>query len=321
MPLEFALRPRFNLERPVPRRRTVQRRFLRLAVPIAAYWLAIAGVTHAFLRSAAEEPGPGDPLASDAELAATEAPTIPDVEGADEGATAPPEVPAPPAAPAANDDGPAAPRDVAAADTTELGSPALTTAPLTPAPPRAPAPRADLEPDFLPRRTLAAPEPAPSPQPRVARAEPRRSEPPLALFAPLVDEPATPRADVPAPAPKQESTKEEARAFALPSCEAAAASANDTIDMQGARGAPDLTRDAFAAVLENGSYLNRCEIPARTALDVCAAVQNGKVVGISVTSTPRSSHINACVRRAVVGLRFPSNARLDITRTRFEPAR
>jgi hypothetical protein len=93
------------------------------------------------------------------------------------------------------------------------------------------------------------------------------------------------------------------------------------VDLGAARGAPDLTRDAFAAVLEDGTYLNHCALPARTAIAICAAVQDGKVVGLSVTSEPRSPTINACVRRAVTALRFPRSPRLDVTRTRFEPTR
>jgi hypothetical protein len=72
--------------------------------------------------------------------------------------------------------------------------------------------------------------------------------------------------------------------------------------------------------LENGAYLGACAVPARTALEICAAVQDGKVVGLSVTTAPHDSAIGACVRRAVASLRFPRNAALDVTRTRFEAA-
>ncbi|HEY3497555.1 MAG TPA: hypothetical protein VGK73_22815, partial [Polyangiaceae bacterium] len=123
------------------------------------------------------------------------------------------------------------------------------------------------------------------------------------------------------PASTGQPSRDEAPASSLPSCESAAAAANETIDLGAGRGAPDLTRDAFASVLENGSYLARCAIPARTALDICAAVRDGKVVGVSVTSAPRSPAVNACVRRAVSTLRFPHSGRLDVTRTRFEAAR
>jgi hypothetical protein len=110
-----------------------------------------------------------------------------------------------------------------------------------------------------------------------------------------------------------------APATSLPSCESAAANANETIDLGSRRGAPDLTRDAFAAVLDGGAYLAHCAVPARTALEICAAVRDGKVIGVSATTSPRSPAINACVRSAVAALRFPQNSRLDVTHTRFEP--
>ncbi|HEV8547980.1 MAG TPA: hypothetical protein VGQ57_03110, partial [Polyangiaceae bacterium] len=104
------------------------------------------------------------------------------------------------------------------------------------------------------------------------------------------------------------------------SCEAAAATANETLDLGGASRAPDLPREVFAAVLNHGAYLARCAVPARTALQICAAVQNGKVVGVSVSSEPHSAAIDACVRRGVAGLRFPSSPHVDVTRTRFDAA-
>lgn len=107
----------------------------------------------------------------------------------------------------------------------------------------------------------------------------------------------------------------------LPSCESAAASANESMDLSAGPGAPDVSREAFASVLENGAYLASCGIASRTALVICAAVQDGKVVGVSVTSEPPDANVNACVRRAVAALRFPRSARLDVTRTRFAAAR
>lgn len=114
--------------------------------------------------------------------------------------------------------------------------------------------------------------------------------------------------------------REELPRTSLPSCETAAASARESIEIGAGRGAPDLPREAFAAVLDRGGYLARCAIPARTALDICAAVQDGKVVGVSVSSRPHDAGVDACVRRAVATLRFPTSARLDVARTRFEAA-
>jgi len=103
----------------------------------------------------------------------------------------------------------------------------------------------------------------------------------------------------------------------LPSCESAIAKVNTEWDLTGARGAPDLSRDAYAAVLENGAYLAACDVPAGTALDICAAVQNGRAVGITVLSRPTNPQVSACVKAAVESLSFPSNSRLDATRTHF----
>lgn len=85
----------------------------------------------------------------------------------------------------------------------------------------------------------------------------------------------------------------------------------------GDKGPPDLSVAQFGAVLNNGSYLNGCGVPADTKLNVCAAVQNGRAVGVTVTANPRNPAIEACVAGRVRGLSFPSNPRLDVTRTSF----
>jgi hypothetical protein len=104
----------------------------------------------------------------------------------------------------------------------------------------------------------------------------------------------------------------------LPSCESAVAAAVNEWDLTAARGAPDLSRDVYAAVLENGAYLSQCAVPGRTALDICAAVQKGRPVGITVLAHPANQQVSACVKAAVESLSFPSHPRLDVTRTHFE---
>jgi hypothetical protein len=186
--------------------------------------------------------------------------------------------------------------------------------------PAAPEHEPDFEPALAPTSPSAhVPEHVAAftlaPPPPVVRAEPGVAEEPR---PPREAEPSPRRLAVEEPSVKREPVRDEG---ALPSCEAAAASANQMMDLGAARGAPDLTREAFASVLENGAYLAHCAVPARTALEICAAVQDGKVVGVSVTSEPRDPAVNACVRRAVVALGFPRSERLDLTRTRFAPAR
>ena len=288
MPLEFALRPRFNLERPAPQQKRRKLRIPPLALFMPAYWLAIAGATKLLLKSAAEEP-----IASDSR----------------DGAIQPAEI----------DETPSLP--------TSTPSAAVASAPAAPEPER------ELE-----RALQPSPAARPVPAPRVSERPPSPTH---------VDSPAPARpSDFDDTFAKRESEKavvarepehsvtrtaertvareperNEARGVALPSCESAAASANQSVDLRAGPGAPDLSREAFASILENGAYLASCAIPSRTALDLCVAVQNGKAVGVSVSSEPRDANVIACVRRAVSALRFPQSDRLDVTRTRFGAAR
>jgi hypothetical protein len=277
MPLEFALRPRFDLARPTFRRKR-KLRFSPLALPIVAYWLAIAGATHALIRTATEEDGDERATARQRTSEIVEAaPNLRDVE---------PSSPLTVSSPSSGATAPTAwnlePVPVVAA--TPEPTPARTTSSAFERAPdveQTPA----LVPTADPGRAL------PQPAPPTRELAPPRHEPRLAESA------------------------------SLPSCESAAASANQSMDLGAAPGAPDLPREAFAPVLENGAYLAACALGSHTALEICAAIKDGKVVGVSVTSEPTSPAINACVRRAVAALRFPSSARLDITRTRFEAAR
>jgi len=81
---------------------------------------------------------------------------------------------------------------------------------------------------------------------------------------------------------------------------------------------PDLTAGAYAAVLNRGTYLNACGVPSNMSVSVCAAVQNGHAVGVTVTTNPRNRGIAACVAGAVRGLGYPSHPRLDVARTFFK---
>jgi hypothetical protein len=96
------------------------------------------------------------------------------------------------------------------------------------------------------------------------------------------------------------------------------ASYRQEVDFGGIRAAPDLSREVFASVLENGAYLSACNIPEDVALEICVAVQAGKPVGVTVTTHPASAAVTQCVKRSVASLRFPHSAKLDVTRTRFE---
>ncbi len=80
---------------------------------------------------------------------------------------------------------------------------------------------------------------------------------------------------------------------------------------------PDLTAGSYGAVLNRGSYLNSCGVPPSTEVNICAAVQNGRAVGVTITTRPSNPGINSCISGAVRALSFPAHPRLDVSRTTF----
>jgi eukaryotic-like serine/threonine-protein kinase len=80
---------------------------------------------------------------------------------------------------------------------------------------------------------------------------------------------------------------------------------------------PDLSAGAYGAVLNKGTYLNACGVPSSMSVTICAAVQNGRAVGVTVTTKPSNKGISSCVAGAVRSLSFPSHPRLDVTTTSF----
>lgn len=100
------------------------------------------------------------------------------------------------------------------------------------------------------------------------------------------------------------------------SCESAQARYVEEYKM-GNNGPPDLTAGAYGNVLNRGSYLNSCGVPPNMEVNVCAAVQNGRAVGVTVSTRPSNPGVASCIRGAVASLPFPSHPRLDVARTTF----
>jgi eukaryotic-like serine/threonine-protein kinase len=101
------------------------------------------------------------------------------------------------------------------------------------------------------------------------------------------------------------------------SCEGARAKYIEEISMGGPKGPADLTAGQFASVLNNGSYIVACGTPGSMKVTVCAAVQNGRAVGVTVTTEPHNGGISSCIASRVRAMSFPSNPKLDIATTRF----
>ncbi|MEO8178672.1 MAG: hypothetical protein ABI895_07555 [Deltaproteobacteria bacterium] len=101
------------------------------------------------------------------------------------------------------------------------------------------------------------------------------------------------------------------------SCEAAQDAYNEDKSL-GDEGQADLTAGQFGRVLNSGSYFSHCGVPFSMSVSICAAVQNGHAVGVTVTTQPNDTKRASCVASAVRGLSFPSHPKLDVTRTRFD---
>lgn len=126
------------------------------------------------------------------------------------------------------------------------------------------------------------------------------------------------------PARPTANANDDAPAIAPPigaSCESAIAAYHEEIDVRNGHRSPDLPRSAFASVLEDGRYMAPCQVPAEMAVEICAAVQNGRAVGVTVVTHPANQRVRVCVANAVRRLSFPNSEKLDVTHTRFAAAR
>lgn len=73
----------------------------------------------------------------------------------------------------------------------------------------------------------------------------------------------------------------------------------------------------YGAVLNRSTYFSHCNVPTTTKLSICAAIQNGSAVGVTVETRPYQPELAECVAKSVLGLKFPSRPRLDVTKTTF----
>ncbi len=100
------------------------------------------------------------------------------------------------------------------------------------------------------------------------------------------------------------------------SCEAAMDSYNE-LKVMGEQGQDDITAGQYGRVLNGGGYFSHCGVPMSMNVNICAAVQNGRAVGVTVSTQPSDAKKASCIASAVRGLSFPSHPKLDVTRTRF----
>jgi hypothetical protein len=103
------------------------------------------------------------------------------------------------------------------------------------------------------------------------------------------------------------------------SCEGAiAAYKGDEVTIGGGQKAQaDLTAGQYGSILNKGTYFAHCGAPDDMQINICAAVQNGRAVGVSVSVKPNNPGVASCIAGGVRGLSFPSRPNLDVTRTTF----
>jgi hypothetical protein len=99
-------------------------------------------------------------------------------------------------------------------------------------------------------------------------------------------------------------------------CEQARDQYTEEINLQTGATA-DLKAEDFAAILNNGAYLGPCDVPTSSKVRICAAVQNGQAVGVTVQFDPPSQDLEICVATQVRRLAFPANAKMDIVNVTF----
>lgn len=103
-------------------------------------------------------------------------------------------------------------------------------------------------------------------------------------------------------------------------CEGAIRAYRESV-MAGDAGPPRPVREGtYSAMLQNGVYLRECDVGDELGVDVCATIHHGKIVGVTVQTSPHHPEMERCLDRAVreleVGEPSPD---LDVSRAHFEP--
>jgi hypothetical protein len=69
--------------------------------------------------------------------------------------------------------------------------------------------------------------------------------------------------------------------------------------------------------MRNASFLGSCGAPNSMKVTVRVAIRMGHAVGVSVYTNPPNPQIASCVDRAVRGLAWPVNAKMDSLTTTY----
>jgi hypothetical protein len=92
---------------------------------------------------------------------------------------------------------------------------------------------------------------------------------------------------------------------------------NETIGMGESQGSADLTNAQLSAPLAHASFVVSCGAPDDMKVSVRVAVKMGAAVGVTVSTTPPSPGVAACIDRSVRGLRWPQSPKTDFVNTSY----
>jgi hypothetical protein len=101
------------------------------------------------------------------------------------------------------------------------------------------------------------------------------------------------------------------------SYEAVLNSNNESVSIGSEQSGPDLTNAQLAGPLRHASFVTGCGAPDDMKVIVRVAVRMGVPIGVTVTTTPPSNGVAACIDRAVRGLRWQANPKTDFVTTSY----
>ncbi len=91
------------------------------------------------------------------------------------------------------------------------------------------------------------------------------------------------------------------------------AAGGDRIDAL--KGQTDVSKKQYEAILNKGNYLP-AELPDNMTVEIRAAIQGGRAVGVTVLTNPPNPKMIGLIDAAVRGLVFPSNPKMDFVITK-----
>ncbi len=103
-------------------------------------------------------------------------------------------------------------------------------------------------------------------------------------------------------------------------CEAVSNAAREHAREHGAgEEASEEHNEEIRSVLNDGKFLNACEVPSSAAVELCVAVVGGTAKGVTVFMKPGTVELADCVAEHIRRLAFPEHDLVSVARTQFDP--